>query len=248
MSEARQLACAEVRERLVAFLDGEVAGEECWSIRRHLEVCPPCEQRAGIERGFKKVLRERLGPERAPASLAARIREALAREGSREARGAYGFSGWRLALAGVGYALAAFFLALWVTGRPAVPPGAGPAGEQAHAPEAARGGAQAVAALSEGRSGALALVSVQLQGVLVCAPCERLHVPMQRQIRCEAYGHLNGLRDAQGRLWNLVLLEPGGLEATRILQDGSLRGRTVSVEGDAIEKFSYLIPRRAELM
>jgi anti-sigma factor (TIGR02949 family) len=38
------MACDEVRERLSAWLDGELAAEERQEIAAHLEVCPGCQE------------------------------------------------------------------------------------------------------------------------------------------------------------------------------------------------------------
>ena len=234
MTETRSMRCDEVLERLTAYADGELAGEESWSIRRHLEACPPCGVRAEVEGGFKRVLGALLQREAAPASLGQRVRDALAREGSAAGRRDSRRRAWRLALAAAAGVVALAGLAVWLAGRA---PGLQEERESRAPVDGAAGGPGA---------GSLALVSVHLRGTIVCAPCEAVHAPIEDQQRCWAYGHLNGVRDEQGRLWNLVRREDAAPQAAALL-DGRLRGRRVEVDGQAIERISYLIPTRVEL-
>ena len=242
MSAASEPRCAEVRERLVAYLDEELPAEERQRLRGHLERCPPCEQRAGFERGFTSLLRQRLNVEAAPESLARRVRRALDEEAQREAPARAGVFGWRLALGmGGGYALAALFLVLWLAGpalRHAAP------GMDAGQPARAEGGPGAPGPAVAGQAVDLLPVHVLLRGTIVCATCEKFGVPMERQQKCEAYGHFNGLRDEQGRLW-FVAEEGGGEE---VLHDGRLRGRLVQVDGEVLEGLNYLLPRTVQLL
>lgn len=240
MSEARDMPCAEVRQRMVAFVDGEIAGEESWIIRRHLDECPPCGQLAIVEQGFKRVLSDRLRRESAPEPLVERVRRALAQEPAPARRpAAPGWTGWRLGLAAAS-ALAVVVVALWLGGLTG----------GARGPAESGGASGPVTANPEAvpRPEALALVPVHLRGTIVCAPCDRHRYPIEGQKLCEAYGHLNGVRDEQGRVWNLVEQQGEAPQADALLHDLRLRGRMVRVDGQAIEQLSYLIPTRAELL
>ena len=43
-----KMACDEVRERLSAWLDGELAAEERQQVAAHLEVCPGCQEEMAV--------------------------------------------------------------------------------------------------------------------------------------------------------------------------------------------------------
>jgi anti-sigma factor RsiW len=49
--------CRRVVERLTAYVDGTLAGDERVSVERHLAACPPCQAAATDERGGRAVLR-----------------------------------------------------------------------------------------------------------------------------------------------------------------------------------------------
>jgi anti-sigma factor (TIGR02949 family) len=255
MSEARPIPCAEVRLRLTAFTDGELEGEECWSIRRHLEACPPCGRSAALEQSFKKVLRDGLRSETAPSALASRIRSALAAGvGSTRPEAPTPVAGerarawalWPLTVAGAGATIGGVLLGLWLAGGAGTftGPGTGAVSSAAPAPGAAAG-------IDAGENSAtLDLATVHLRCTIVCAACEAMNVPLQQQLACAGYGHLNGLRDDQGRLWHVFpppREEALAREAGR-LQDIQLRGRMVLVDGQAVEKLSYLMPRSVQFL
>ena len=71
--------CERIAERAQAWLDGELAGAETAELRQHLASCATCRQVVEAEARFAHVLRTRVGVERAPASLYARVRAILAR-------------------------------------------------------------------------------------------------------------------------------------------------------------------------
>ena len=66
--------CRDVDAIMTAYVDGEVAAEEAAAVRTHLAECPPCRERASVERVAREVLRVRAAAlgERASASLRAR--------------------------------------------------------------------------------------------------------------------------------------------------------------------------------
>ena len=74
------MQCEEVRPRLDAYLDGELAETEKTLLRGHLESCPECgPEIAALER-LRDGIRQAAPDYRAPAELRSRIRFALRRE------------------------------------------------------------------------------------------------------------------------------------------------------------------------
>lgn len=66
--------CADVDAIMTAYVDGEVSDGDAVDVRAHLDDCPPCRERARVERVAREMLRAR-GPmlsASAPASLRAR--------------------------------------------------------------------------------------------------------------------------------------------------------------------------------
>ena len=66
--------CRAVLERLYLYLDGEIAGEECFTIQVHLEECNGCLHRYGFERDFKELIHRKCREGSIPEGLAQRIR------------------------------------------------------------------------------------------------------------------------------------------------------------------------------
>ncbi|MEE9230289.1 MAG: zf-HC2 domain-containing protein [Acidobacteriota bacterium] len=219
--------CREVRQQLSAYIDEELSAEELSGVERHVATCAPCREQAEVERSFTGELRARRLGEAAPAGLMRKVRRGLEQEAARESRGA-GFAAWpgrwRLALAGVGYGLALVFAIMWLDGK--VP-----------APRPAGGVATPGAAESGGRAWVPA--TVELRGWVVCAICDEAGVPVEQHILCDTYGHFNGLRDDQGRLWLLVQNKGRNPD----LQAHEMRGREVAVQAEAFEDVGYLIAR-----
>lgn len=220
-------SCRQVHECLTAYVDEELSAEELSSVNRHIAACGACRDRAGVERSFTEALRARQLREQAPPWLMQKVRRGLEQEAARQSRSA-GLAawagGWRLALAGAGYALALVFAILWLDGNvPALRP--------------AGGAATPGAVESGGRAWVPA--SMQLRGRVVCAICDEAGVPVEQHILCDTYGHFNGLRDDEGRLWLLVQNQGRNPE----LQDYAMRGRRVAVQAEAFEDVGYLIAR-----
>jgi len=75
--------CFEVKEKLFAYLDGEMQ-EDVETIEAHFKYCIDCYKRATLERAFIKVIRARASGKPVPRSLEQHIREEIsARSGSR---------------------------------------------------------------------------------------------------------------------------------------------------------------------
>ncbi len=68
--------CAEVLERLEAFLDGELAADEVGDLESHLAECYPCTDRATFEEQLRAIV-ARECVEHAPETLVTRIRDHL---------------------------------------------------------------------------------------------------------------------------------------------------------------------------
>ena len=66
--------CRETLERVYLFLDGEGLTEaERIEIEAHLEDCPPCFERYGVEIEVKTIVARLRGTHRCPDSLRSRI-------------------------------------------------------------------------------------------------------------------------------------------------------------------------------
>lgn len=88
------MQCEEVRPRLDAYLDGELAETERTLLRNHLESCPDCgPEIAGLER-LRDGIRQSAPDYRAPAGLRSQIRLALRREAAAGASMASRAPGW----------------------------------------------------------------------------------------------------------------------------------------------------------
>lgn len=72
--------CQQVLRDIQTYLDGEVAGEACDEIERHLGACGPCLDRADFLRGLRELLRAKCGCDEVPPELEARVRSLLRRE------------------------------------------------------------------------------------------------------------------------------------------------------------------------
>jgi mycothiol system anti-sigma-R factor len=63
------------------YLDNEIAdGRRCEEIRVHLEVCPPCTDRAEFQAGLKELIAKKCGCADVPDSIVRRIAESLGTE------------------------------------------------------------------------------------------------------------------------------------------------------------------------
>ena len=73
------MKCGEAKKLFSPYLDGQVSGTEMRNLRRHMEQCPRCSREfASLEDTQQLLLR--LGPKKAPADLALKLRVAISRE------------------------------------------------------------------------------------------------------------------------------------------------------------------------
>jgi anti-sigma factor RsiW len=77
--------CKSIRERFSAYLDGALTGVAMQQMAAHLERCRECEREFAGWRAMQSALGQ-LGPAKAPADLALRLRVALSQEQSHTPR------------------------------------------------------------------------------------------------------------------------------------------------------------------
>lgn len=65
--------CAEVLERVYAYLDGELDDLGHAKIRQHLDECSPCLREYGLEEVVKELVHKHCGHEAAPGELRAKV-------------------------------------------------------------------------------------------------------------------------------------------------------------------------------
>ena len=77
--------CGEVKELFSPYLDGQVSGVEMYALHRHTKQCADC---AGEYLALQRTQQAlaRLGPKKAPADLALKLRVAISREVARSRR------------------------------------------------------------------------------------------------------------------------------------------------------------------
>jgi anti-sigma factor RsiW len=71
--------CGNVRQQFSAYLDGAVSGADMQAIAAHLEACPPCSGDFAQWRQTHALVSS-IGPAKAPANLALRLRVAISQE------------------------------------------------------------------------------------------------------------------------------------------------------------------------
>ena len=69
--------CDKAIYRVYRYLDGELTVWRRWTVRRHLQRCPPCSQGYDFELVLRQVVSSKCRDE-APDALRARIEQALA--------------------------------------------------------------------------------------------------------------------------------------------------------------------------
>jgi mycothiol system anti-sigma-R factor len=67
------MPCAEVLERVYAYLDGELDGPGHAKIRQHLDECGPCLREYGLEEVVKQLVHRYCGYEAVPGALRAKV-------------------------------------------------------------------------------------------------------------------------------------------------------------------------------
>lgn len=77
--------CGEVKELFSPYLDGQVSGVEMNALHRHMKQCDECAREYVALQCTQQAL-ARLGPKKAPADLALKLRVAISREVARTRR------------------------------------------------------------------------------------------------------------------------------------------------------------------
>ena len=80
-----EMTCAEVKKLFSPYLDGRVSGSEMRALTRHLDQCDDC-AREYASTVLTQQLLASLGPKRAPADLALKLRVAISREAAQKRR------------------------------------------------------------------------------------------------------------------------------------------------------------------
>src|SRR5262245_47533565 len=77
------MQCEEVRPRLEAYIDGEVAEVERVALREHLSGCTVCGPEAAAHERLRENIRQFAPDYCAPPALRSRIRDTIRRDASR---------------------------------------------------------------------------------------------------------------------------------------------------------------------
>jgi anti-sigma factor (TIGR02949 family) len=88
------MRCEEIRPRLDAYVDGEIAEPERLLLREHLAECPECGPEAAAIERLRDGIRQAAPVYRAPEALRSRIRVALRAEAATSARAMRPAPGW----------------------------------------------------------------------------------------------------------------------------------------------------------
>jgi anti-sigma factor RsiW len=88
------MRCEEIRPRLDAYVDGEIAEPERLLLREHLADCPDCGPEAAALECLRNGIRQTAPVYRAPEALRSRIRVALRGEAAASARAMRPAPGW----------------------------------------------------------------------------------------------------------------------------------------------------------
>jgi anti-sigma factor (TIGR02949 family) len=100
------MRCEEIRPRLDAYVDGEIAEPERLLLREHLAECPDCGPEAAALERLRDGIRQTAPVYRAPEALRSRIRVALRGEAAESARAMRPAPGWRAYAASILLAVA----------------------------------------------------------------------------------------------------------------------------------------------
>lgn len=71
------MKCGECSDRLEAYTDRELTDQELVEVRRHLDRCPPCEDRFRFQAELKRVVRVCCEQESAPSALREKLKQIL---------------------------------------------------------------------------------------------------------------------------------------------------------------------------
>jgi hypothetical protein len=80
-----EMDCARMQQLFSPYIDGRVSGAEMHAVTRHIEKCARCEWEYAAMQRTQQLL-SGLGPKRAPADLALKLRVAISREASQKRR------------------------------------------------------------------------------------------------------------------------------------------------------------------
>jgi hypothetical protein len=79
------MKCAEIRRLFSPYLDGRVTGAEMGTLTRHVQQCAGCEREYVAMQRTQQLLAN-MGPKKAPADLALKLRLAISREAAQTRR------------------------------------------------------------------------------------------------------------------------------------------------------------------
>lgn len=80
-----KMNCAAIQQLFSPYLDGRVSGSEMRTLTRHVAQCPNCAHEFTAMRSTQQLLSS-LGPKKAPADLALKLRVAISREAAQKRR------------------------------------------------------------------------------------------------------------------------------------------------------------------
>jgi hypothetical protein len=80
-----EMDCARMQQLFSPYIDGRVSGAEMHAVTRHIEKCARCEWEYAAMQRTQQLL-SGLGPKKAPADLALKLRLAISREASQKRR------------------------------------------------------------------------------------------------------------------------------------------------------------------
>src|ERR1035437_6965603 len=80
-----RMTCAEIRQLFSPYLDGRVSGSGMRALTRHVEQCDGCAREYAATQRTQQLLAS-LGPKKAPADLALKLRVAISREAAEKGR------------------------------------------------------------------------------------------------------------------------------------------------------------------
>src|SRR5260370_37711651 len=73
------MECGAIKKLFAAYLDGQMSGAEMRAVTRHVEQCAGCAREYAATQRTQQLLAS-LGPKKAPADLALKLRAAISRE------------------------------------------------------------------------------------------------------------------------------------------------------------------------
>lgn len=74
-----------------------------------------------------------------------------------------------------------------------------------------------------------------IKGKIICLGCT-LKKEQGAKAQCSIYGHINGLRTADGKIWTFLEND----NSTKLINDHDLAGKTVEIKGKKFEDANYI--------